>query len=159
LTLAEPPILGWLPEIAGGQAELDKFMETMWRPAAEAFRRDDPEAALRITCDYFSGKGSYDQVPAEFRQSLMDNIREWKALTTSRDAFPMLSRDSLRSLKLPILLLTGEKTLAPLRMINNALTHLLPNAEEVTIPGATHDMWIEDPETCGEATANFLAKH
>ncbi|PYK64143.1 MAG: hypothetical protein DME50_15205 [Verrucomicrobia bacterium] len=159
LTLAEPPILRWLPEIAGGQAELDKFMETMWRPAAEAFRRDDPEAALRITCDYFSGKGSYDQVPAEFRQSLMDNIQEWKALTTSRDAFPMLSRDSLRSLKLPILLLTGEKTLAPLRMINNALTHLLPDAEQVTIPGATHDMWIEDPERCGQATANFLAKH
>ena len=159
LTLAEPPILGWLPEIPGGQAELDKFMETMWRPAGEAFRRDDPETALRVTCDYFSGKGSYDQVPAEFRQSLKDNIREWKALTTSRDAFPMLSRDSVRSLKLPILLITGEKTLAPLRMINDALNHLLPNAEQVTIPGATHDMWIQDPERCGQATANFLAKH
>ena len=35
LTLAEPPILGWLPEITGGQAELDKFMETMWRPAGK----------------------------------------------------------------------------------------------------------------------------
>jgi non-heme chloroperoxidase len=159
LTLAEPPILGWLPEIPAGQAELDKFMETMWRPAREAFRRDDPETALRITCDYFSGKGLYDQVPAEFRQSLMDNIREWKALTTSRDAFPMLSREAVRSLKLPILLLTGEKTLAPLRMINTALNHLLPNAEQVTIPAATHDMWIEDPERCGQATANFLAKH
>ena len=143
LTMAEPPILGWLSEIPGGQTELDKFMQTMWRPAGEAFRRD----------------GSYDQVSAEFRQSLMDNIREWKALTTSRDAFPMLSRDAVRNLKLPILLLTGEKTLAPLRMINNALTHLLPNAEEVTIPGATHDMWIEDPERCGQATVNFLAKH
>ena len=159
LTMAEPPILGWLSEIPGGQTELDKFMQTMWRPAGEAFRRDDPETALRVTCDYFSGKGSYDQVSAEFRQSLMDNIREWKALTTSRDAFPMLSRDAVRNLKLPILLLTGEKTLAPLRMINDALNHLLPNAEQATIPGATHDMWIEDPERCGQATANFLAKH
>jgi non-heme chloroperoxidase len=159
LTLAEPPILAWLPQIPGGQAELDKFMEAMWRPAGQAFRRDDPETALRITCDYFSGKGSYDQVPAEFRQSLTDNIREWKALTTSRDAFPPLSRELVRSLKLPILLLTGEKTLAPLRMINDALNHLLPNAGQVTIPGATHDIWIEDPERCGQATANFLAKH
>jgi len=71
----------------------------------------------------------------------------------------MLQRDSVRNLKLPILLLTGEKTLAPLRMINNALTQLLPNAEQVTIPGATHDMWIQDPERCGQATVNFLAKH
>ena len=159
LTLAEPPILGWLPEIPGGKAELDKFMETMWRPAGEAFRRDDPETALRIACDYFAGKGSYDQVPVEFRQSLVDNVREWKALTTSRDAFPMLHRDSVRNLNLPILLLTGEKTLAPLRMINNALTQLLPNAEQVSIPGATHDMWIQDPERCGQATVNFLTKH
>src|SRR5436190_23637253 len=86
----------------------------------------------------------------------MDNIREWKALTTSRDAFPMLSRDAVVGLKLPILLITGEKTLAPLRMINDALNHLLPNAKQVTIPGATHDMWLENPERCGQATINFL---
>ena len=159
LTMAEPPILRWLSEIPGGQTELDKFMQTMWRPAGEAFRRDDSEAALRITCDYFSGKGSYDQLPTGFKQSLIDNIREWKALTTSRDAFPMLSRDTVASLKLPILLITGEKTLVPLRMINDALNHLLRNAKEITIPGATHDMWIEDPERCGQATVNFLAKH
>ena len=159
LTLAEPPILGWLSEIPGGQAELDKFMDTMWRPAGEAFRRDDPETALRITCDYFAGKGSYDQLPTGFKQSLIDNVREWRALTSSRDPFPMVSRDVVRSFKFPILLLTGEKTLAPLRMINGALNHLLANVEQVTIPGATHDMWIEDPERCGQATANFLAKH
>jgi non-heme chloroperoxidase len=159
LTMAEPPILGWLSEISGGQTELDKFIQTMWKPAGEAFRRDDPEAALRITCDYFSGIGSYDQLPTGFRQSLMDNIREWKALTTSRDAFPMLSRDAVVSLKLPILLITGEKTLAPLRMINDALNHLLRNAKQVTVPGATHDMWLEDPGRCGQATVNFLTKH
>jgi len=159
LTLAEPPILGWLNQIPGGQTELDRFMQTMWRPAGEAFQKGEPERALRIACDYFSGKGSFDQVPAEFRQSLVDNIREWKALTTSRDAFPPLSRDVVRNLKFPILLLTGEKTLAPLRMINDALNHLLPNAEQVTVPGATHDMWLEDPERCGQATVNFLAKH
>jgi pimeloyl-ACP methyl ester carboxylesterase len=159
LTMAEPPILNWLSEIPGGQTELDKFMQTMWRPVGEAFRRDDPETALRITCDYFSGKGSYDQLPTGSKQSLLDNIREWKALTTSRDAFPMLSRDAVASLKVPILLITGEKTLAPLRMINDALNHLLPNAEQVTVPRATHDMWLEDPETCGQATVTFLTKH
>jgi pimeloyl-ACP methyl ester carboxylesterase len=159
LTMAEPPILGWLSEISGGQTELDKFMQTMWRPAGEAFRRDDPEAALRITCDYFSGIGSYDQLPTGFRQSLMDNILEWKALTTSGDAFPMLSRDAVVSLKLPILLITGEKTLPPLRMINDALNHLLRSAKQVMIPGATHDMWLEDPERCGQATVDFLTKH
>ena len=39
LTLAEPAIMKWLPEIPGGQAELDKFMMTMWKPAGEVFQR------------------------------------------------------------------------------------------------------------------------
>jgi len=76
--VCEGGFLGWLLQIPGGQAELGKFMETMWKPAKDAFRRNEPETALRITCDYFSGKGSFDQVPAEARQALMDNIGNGK---------------------------------------------------------------------------------
>jgi len=159
LTLAEPPVLKWLPQIPGGQAELDKFMTTMWKPAGEAFRKEQPETALRITCDYFSGKGSYDKLPAEGRRILMSDIREWKALTTSQDPFPMLDRDAVRRLKVPTLLITGEKTLNLLRMIIEELRRVMPAAECVTIPGATHDMWLEEPEACGKATLSFLGKH
>jgi pimeloyl-ACP methyl ester carboxylesterase len=63
LTLAEPPVFKWLPQIPGGQAELDKFMTTMWKPAGEAFRKDEPETALRITCDYLTGKRLLRQAP------------------------------------------------------------------------------------------------
>src|SRR5437868_3269005 len=114
LTLAEPAIMKWLPQIPGGEAELDKFMTIMWKPAGETFRKEQPETALRITCDYFSGKGSYDKLPAEGRRLLMSNIREWKALTTAHDSFPMVDRDAVRRLKVPTLLITGEKTLNPM---------------------------------------------
>jgi len=159
LTLAEPAIMKWLLEIPEGQAELDKFMTTMWKPAGDAFRKEQPETALRITCDYFSGKGSYDKLPAEGRRLLMSDVREWKALTTSRDPFPMLDRDVVRRLKVPTLLITGEKTLNPLRMIIEELSRVMPAAECVTIPGATHDMWLEEPKACGKATLSFLGRH
>ena len=159
LTLAEPPVLKWLPALPGGQIELDRFMQTLWQPAAKAFRRGEPEAALRVACDYFCGKGCYDQMPQEARAALSDNIREWKALTTSRDAFPPLDRELVRKLDVPVLLLTGEKTLAPLRLINAELGRLLPKANRVTIPNATHDMWIQDPQACGTAVMDFLSKH
>ena len=160
LTLAEPAIMKWLPEIPGGQAELDKFMTTMWRPAGEACRKEQPETALRIACDYFAGKGSYDnKFPPEARRALMSNIREWKALTTSQDAFPTLDREEVRGLKVPTLLITGEKTLTPLRMIIEELSRVMPAAERVTIPRATHDMWLEEPEACGKATLSFLGRH
>ena len=159
LTLAEPPIMKWLPQIPGGEAELDKFMTTMWKPAGEAFRKEQPETALRITCDYFSGKGSYDKLPAEGRRLLMSNIQEWKALTTSQDSFPMVDRDVVRRLKVRTLLITGEKTLNPMRMIIEELSRVMPGAECVTLRGATHDMWLEEPEACGKATLSFLDKH
>jgi len=159
LVLVEPPVLKWLPDIPGGNVELDRFMNAMWRPAAAAFRNNDPQAALRITCDYFSGKGSYDAMPPDGRRALTDNLREWKALTTSRDAFPPLDRDAVSKLNMSILLLSGEKTLPPLRLINEELIHLLPNAERVAVPNATHDMWIEKPEVCGEAVRSFLDRH
>ena len=159
LTLAEPAIMKWLPEIPGGQAELDKFMRTMWRPAGEACRKEQPETALRIACDYFAGKDSYDRFPPEARRMLMSNIREWKALTISQEPFPMLDRELVRGLKVPTLLITGEKTLTPLRMIIEELSRVLPAAERVTIPGATHDMWLQEPEACGKATLDFLGRH
>ena len=56
LVLAEPPVLKWLRDIAGGNVELDRFMNAIWQPAAAAFRNNDPQAALRVTCDYFSGE-------------------------------------------------------------------------------------------------------
>jgi non-heme chloroperoxidase len=159
LTLAEPAIMKWLPEIPGGQAELDKFLTTMWGPAGEAFRKEQPEMALRITCDYFSGKGSYDKLLAQGRRLLMSDIREWKTLTTSHAPFPMLDRNVVRGLKVPTLLITGEKTLNPMRMIIEEFSRVMRGAERVTIPGATHDMWLEEPEACRNATLNFIAKH
>ncbi len=159
LVLAEPPVLKWLRDIAGGNVELDHFMNAIWQPAASAFRNNDPQAALRITCDYFGGKGSYDAMPPDGRRALTDNLREWKALTTSRDAFPPLDRDAVRKLNMSILLLSGEKTLPPLRLINEELIRLLPNAERVAVPNATHDMWIEKPEVCGETVRSFLDRH
>jgi pimeloyl-ACP methyl ester carboxylesterase len=89
----------------------------------------------------------------------MSNIREWKALTTSQDSFPMVDRDAVRRFKVPTLLITGEKTLNPMRMIIEELSRVMPEAECVTIRGATHDMWLEEPEVCGKATLNFLDKH
>ena len=90
---------------------------------------------------------------------LMSNIREWKALTISQEPFPMLDRELVRGLKVPTLLITGEKTLTPLRMIIEELSRVLPAAERVTIPGATHDMWLQEPEACGKATLDFLGRH
>jgi non-heme chloroperoxidase len=158
LVLAEPPVHRWVQKTPEGKPVFEEFMTNIWRPAGQAFRRGDDEQALRLTTDYFVGKGAFDQLPQKLRTILMDNIREWKALTTSRDAFPTLLAEQVKRITMPVLMLTGERTLKIHQLVNDDLERLLPNGERVRID-ATHEMWEEKPEECRRATLAFLSKH
>jgi pimeloyl-ACP methyl ester carboxylesterase len=133
-------------------------MNNIWKPAGQAFQLGNDELALRLTVNYFMGKGAFDQLPQEFRAVLTDNIREWKALTTSQDAFPLISREDARRIKTPTLMLTGDRTLRINQLVNDELERLLSNGERVRID-ATHEMWEEQPQQCRQATLTFLLKH
>ena len=158
LVLGEPPALRWVLNLPGGKAVFDEFMNNIWKPAGQAFKHGNQEQALRITIDYFIGKGAFDQLPQEFRAVLRDNLPEWKALTTSRDAVPLLRREDARRIKIPTLMLTGDRTLRIHHLVNDELERLLANGERVRID-ATHEMWEEQPEKCRQATLTFLFKH
>jgi len=65
----------------------------------------------------------------------------------------------VKGFQVPALLITGEKTLPEMQTITDELSQLLLNAEVVRIPGATHDMWVEAPEACRNATLKFIGAH
>jgi pimeloyl-ACP methyl ester carboxylesterase len=158
LVLAEPPAHRWAAEAPDGAAVFSKFM-TLWNRIGGAFRRGDKELALRRTTELFFGEDALDALPPEVRQVLEDNIREWEALTTSRDAFPAVPREHVRQMDIPTLLLTAEQTLPMHQLVNDELEHLLPRGKRVRIREATHDMWTEQPEACGAAVVQFLHEH
>ncbi len=91
LVLVEPPLLRWLPDLPEGRRLYDEFVGGTLEPAGLAFRRGDTTEAMRLTLDFFIGPGSPTTLPAELRAVLFANVREWQALTTSRDAFPAVS--------------------------------------------------------------------
>jgi pimeloyl-ACP methyl ester carboxylesterase len=159
LTLAEPPVHRWVLGLPGGDALFTDFMTRLWEPAGQAFRRGDNVEALRVSLDFFIAPGALSQVPAEVRQFLEDNLREWEALTTSRDAFPMLAKGRAAQLPMPTLLLTGDQTLPIHRLLNDEIERVLPQAQRIRLPEASHDMWNEQPDACGAAVLQFLAKH
>ncbi|RIK44642.1 MAG: hypothetical protein DCC55_01900 [Chloroflexi bacterium] len=156
LTLAEPPILHWATGLPGGDAVLSDFMTSFWQPVGEAFRQGDKELALRTSVKFFIGEDVLDELPAEVRQMLEENLSGWEAFTTSRDCFPMLDKQRVAQLPMPILLLTAANTLPIHQLINGELERLLSQATHVTISDATHEMWAEQPDACGEAVLQFL---
>lgn len=158
LVLAEPPVMRWAQEKPEGSALFTEFMDNLWRPAGEAFRHGDKEQALRVTVKYFAGEGVFDQVPEAQREYWKGNLREWQALTTSRDAFPALTREDVKRIKAPVLMLSAERTLNIHKFVDGELQPHLLKGERVVISNASHDMWSEQPEACRQAVLAFLAK-
>ena len=166
LVLSEPPLMKWLTDIPNGKPLLDDFMNNMWLPCGQAFRRDDPEAALRITVDWFgshesprAGHFSYASLPPDARNYLMQDIREWQALTTSHDAFPPLSREQVRQVRAPALLLSGSRSVPAFRLIADELARTLPSVQFVVLDGATHEMWSEVPKELTQWIRPFLLRN
>ena len=159
LVLAEPPVLRWAEEKPQGRTLLNAFMENMWKPTGDALRRSEEEKAMRITLRYFTGEDKFDEIPEAQRKYWMENMKEWQALTTSRDAFPALLRSDVKSMRIPVMMLSGGQTLEILKFVDGELEPLLTNGERVVLQSATHEMWAEQPEECRRVVLAFLAKH
>jgi pimeloyl-ACP methyl ester carboxylesterase len=156
LTLVEPPLLRWLPDLPGGKPLYDALFVDTWQATGRAFRAGNPTEAMRVTLDYFMGPGAADRIPEEFRTVLFGNIREWQALTTSTDAFPAITRAQVRKLSLPVLMLSGGAT-NPVHALTDAeLERQLRNGRRKVIADGTHDVCSEQPSVCAAAIRAFL---
>ena len=156
LTVAEPPVLHWARATPEGAAALDRFDGSVFGVAADRFRAGDPAAAMGRLWDYFVAPGAFDRFPPRVRERLLANAREWEAHTTSSDPFPALDRDRLRALRVPVLMLSGERTLPLHHLVDAELERLLPDVRRVVVPGATHDVWTDGGAVCREETLAFL---
>lgn len=154
---AEPPLLHWLAEIDGGQVAHDHFYGAVMRPSAAAFAAGDPVGALTVAVEYFAGPNGMEQIPAEFRDMLLANLEDWRAITTAPDIFPPVTRDEIATISSPVLIISGGKTAAVHRLIDQELARVIPGAERVVIAEGSHDMCSEQPAVCAAAINNFIA--
>ncbi|MFL6588881.1 MAG: alpha/beta fold hydrolase [Chthoniobacterales bacterium] len=156
LVLAEAPMLRWLKSTPEGRVAFADFQERLWQPVGRAFGGRDPGEAMKIIVSYFFNGATVDSIPADVRTQLKANLREWQALTASRDAFPSLSREEVAGISAPTLLMGGQHTLLLHRLLDAQYAALLPHNRRVIIPKATHEMWDEQPVACAEAALTFL---
>jgi pimeloyl-ACP methyl ester carboxylesterase len=172
LALAEPPVLTLLTSVPPRPPELLRllvrrpttalailsFGAKTHAPAQNAFRRGDDEAALRKMSHGMLGKETYEGLPAERKQQARENLNTLRAQVLGA-GFPPLSKDDIRGVATPTLLMTGERSPAyPLRLTDR-LQQLLPNAERVEIAAASHLMHEENAAQVNEAILGFLARH
>jgi non-heme chloroperoxidase len=151
LVLAEPPIISWLPDIAGGEGQFESFMANVWEPLSEVFRTRGDDAGLDFTARWYFQR-PFEDVDASWQKLFRNNLMEWRQLAFSSATFPKLDYGRVKDLQVPTLILSGGKNAGGFNdLIDAHLEHLIHGAERVSIPDASHEMFLDAPEVAADA--------
>jgi pimeloyl-ACP methyl ester carboxylesterase len=151
LVLAEPAILSLLPQAAdGNEARVAQI-----KHLNERLDKGDTEGALEFFIDAVNAPGTWKSRPEPFRQIARDNV--W---TISRQATDIESMGvaGVASLKMPVLLIGGDKSPRMFTGILDALNQALPSATRETLPDAGHQLSRDNQAAFDRALTGFLSK-
>ncbi|MGY1661795.1 alpha/beta fold hydrolase [Geodermatophilus sp. SYSU D00705] len=123
-------------------------------PMAWAQRRGDDERAWQTFARGVLGREAFRSLTADRRQQMRENATTLAG--NLRAGFPPLPEPALRRLEVPTLLLTGARSPAVVRGLSRWLATLLPRAEQLTVPGASHLVHEDRPEAVNDAILRFL---
>ena len=87
----------------------------------------------------------------------MTNVGPLKAQLKGRVS-PFGASDA-RAIRVPTLLVSGAKSPAPLKAVIDRLAKLIPDAERLTIAGATHNMCNSHPAEFNAGVLRFIRSH
>jgi pimeloyl-ACP methyl ester carboxylesterase len=159
LVLGEPPILALLVGNSPTGTLYAQFQRHLVHHVQPLLRANQLEEGVRAFIDGVIGPGAFDQMPSSVREVTLQNARTLAAevgLTPERDPFTC---DDARRIRVPTLLLRGERSPAFLHRILDELARCLPHYETVTIPAASHAMHVQNPLAYNEAVLRFLAQY
>jgi pimeloyl-ACP methyl ester carboxylesterase len=139
----------------GGMLYRD-FMARIADRASAAFVAGDEMGAMRYVVDGSSSPGRFDRLAPESRLTVMQNAKFFRMMARSENPYPDIPRHELRDLRVPVLVITGEKTVEIHRRIDEELARIIPRARSATIPNAGHGSPRENPTAFAEVVLNFL---
>lgn len=170
LTLAEPPairlhvsnspepkellkLLSSKPKLA---FEIMKFGARGIRPATNALKKDHYEKALETFATAVLGKNTFKNLSKERKKQARDNFIKSEMLGSG---FLPLDKAEIKNIKVPTLLLYGEKSQKLWHYLLDELDELLPYSEQKMIPNASHIMHEDNPSFFNETVLGFLNEH
>lgn len=146
-----------LRDLPTGKSFLKFGMKAMF-PAKKQLRKGNLEEGVRLFANGVLGPGGFEKLPEDRKIKLLDNAKALRAELLG-PGFPEFSKKDYSSLKVPALLVCGEKSPTFFRSISDKLYHLLPESEKVVIPGVSHNMHMVSPKIYNRKVMDFLKKH
>jgi pimeloyl-ACP methyl ester carboxylesterase len=155
LTLAEPALFSLLAEFPDGKAALEQWSAGA-APMAATLKSGDAIGATKQLISLVTGESAenFDKLPAELRQILTDNARTLPLLFAAPQI--PVSCDALRAVKVPTLLLRGERTPEFFAKTNEVAGRCIAGSRQGVVSGASHAMSYDNPSGFNHAVLGFI---
>jgi pimeloyl-ACP methyl ester carboxylesterase len=173
LTLEEPPVVSMflrsLPPKLGEAFklmfaspftffELLKFGIGVIAPATKAFQNGNDGAALNYFASGVLGEAAHAKITAARRQQMIDNVRAHRAALLGA-GLPVFTPRHAAAIGVPTQLLCGSDTPAFQQRINQRLAELIPGAQNIHIPNASHFVHEDNPAAVADVILNFCQRY
>ena len=160
LTLLEPPVFSLLENVPEAEGLMAEFMNNIVIPASKAFNENDDEGATALFVGGVMGDSLYfDAAPQNEKTMWLANTPELKAFASGADLLPVLNCHDFEKLKVPILLIKGERTPRNLRLVSDQLHKCIRNSMLKELPNASHGLQHQNPDGFNKIVLEFIAKH
>lgn len=160
LTLGEPPVMSMLKNAPGGDSILNNFITKALTPTSEAFKNNNNEKAVTAFLAGVLGDSLfYSKLPQQARNNMMDNTLELRGSVFSKNLFPTITCDTLNKIKVPVLLVKGDRTPVFFTAIIDELDRCLNKKELATLPNSSHGLEFENPVEFNKIVLGFIDKH
>ena len=127
------------------------------RPTMKLFERGDFEKGVSLLLEGVTRrKDALASFPPEMQQMIRDNVKS--VLGEFRDSYSSFTREDARRISVPTLLIKGEMSPRPGRVMVDELGKCMPNSEVVEIPGVSHDVIMTAPDEFNKCVLDFLGK-
>ena len=152
VVLAEPG--GDLDASLAPTVSASPAMRAMATAAADRIAAGDVDGGLASFIDTIDGEGTWRALPGYERQQFRDNA--YTLVGQVNEQRQPFSRADAESIRVPTLLVGGEKTRGSLPVVLRALAAHVPGARVEIIPRAMHFMFGQEPERFCEVVLAFL---
>lgn len=163
--LAEPPAVSLLQHLSGERAERGRALfadiqSRMIVPMKESFAKGDSAAGVGAFIDYvFAEPNAWNTMSISNKTDTLRDAHEWDVMMTTGTLFPEIAPDTVRSIRVPILLMSGAKSYPFLALTDAELAALLPDVHRVVFDDSGHQMWLKHPRESRNDAAKFFAEH
>lgn len=152
MTLIEPPIYRLLDQ--ANESALYEEISTFRSDFTELVANGRDSEAMKLLVDRFNGSGTWEGMSQRAHQSLLGVVDSLVVGFTANAENPT-SLQECSEVAIPTLLLWGEQSSAPEKMMVDILGHALPDNRSIGIPGALH----QSPLTHPKIVADLIVEH